>query len=372
VAIVVRYFAPAAAGSGDGTSVANSAALFTGGAWSTVITGFNFAGSDSLECRITPGTYTITAALAAAGFANAPTAANPIVLHGADASGNRLTPASPSWTADQPATWDSSLPVLATTTNVNTITLGAAVSFCRLLKFTASATSGSILTSSADWVSVNNSQSNASATGFGSGGFGLARISNCIVRMTGTSYNAGVGVAAGLVRNTRVEGNANASTGTRAGMADSTSQLRLLDRCCILNHAGYGVLDSSSGVGATYDVRNCVIVNCGAAGILLSSTAAQTGQSYVRNNIITGCTTGIDANSGGRLIATNNRIRVSGTAIANTGNYPTDIDNDTSAGSDAAEYNNAAGGDYRIKASASFANRNIGVSQISGVIVVED
>ncbi len=88
MATVTRYFSTAGAGTADGTSWANRAALFSGGAWSTVITGFNFTGSDSLECRIGPGSYTITASLASGLFANAPTVSNPLILQGCDSSGS--------------------------------------------------------------------------------------------------------------------------------------------------------------------------------------------------------------------------------------------------------------------------------------------
>ena len=70
MAIVTRYFSTASAGAGDGTTWANRAILFTGGAWSTVITGFAFNGSDSMVARIGPGTYTVTVGMASGLFAN--------------------------------------------------------------------------------------------------------------------------------------------------------------------------------------------------------------------------------------------------------------------------------------------------------------
>ena len=136
MSIIVRYFSTSSAGAGDGTSWANRAALFTGGAWSTVITGFAFNGSDSMEARVGPGTYSITVALASGSFANPPTVTNPLIIHGADSSGNLLSPPDPDWTSNM-ADWDaSSLPILDTSSNINTLNLAAC--YPRLLKFTAS------------------------------------------------------------------------------------------------------------------------------------------------------------------------------------------------------------------------------------------
>lgn len=59
MAIVIRYFSTASAGSGDGTTWADRAVFFTGGAYSTVLTNFDFSGSDTLHCYLGPGTYGI-------------------------------------------------------------------------------------------------------------------------------------------------------------------------------------------------------------------------------------------------------------------------------------------------------------------------
>ena len=67
--------------------------------------------------------------------------------------------------------------------------------------------------------------------------------------------------------------------------------------------------------------------------------------------------------AGAQVIATGNRLRNTTGNITGIGNYPTGY-NYVAAGVDADEYNDAANGDYRIKATAAFANRGIGVSQM--------
>jgi hypothetical protein len=80
-----------------------------------------------------------------------------------------------------------------------------------------------------------------------------------------------------------------------------------------------------------------VAVNCGGFGI-----KAEQSHIFVRNNRFRDNTSG---NFDGFV------------------NWPTDLDNITSAGTDAAEFVDAPNGDYRIRSTASFAGRNIGVSE---------
>src|SRR5688572_9346902 len=136
MAVVVKYFSTTGAGAADGTTWTDRAALFSAGNWATQITGFAFNGTDSLKCLIGPGTYTCSQALASGLFANAPSVANPLILHACDGSGVQLAIPEPEWTSDQPVTWDTTLPVIATTTNISTINLATCLAV--LLKFTAS------------------------------------------------------------------------------------------------------------------------------------------------------------------------------------------------------------------------------------------
>ena len=110
--VVTRYFDVSAAGAGDGTSWANRAALFSGGNWSTVITGHDFS-SDSLQVFIGPGTYTCNQTLSSGLFSvAAPSVLRPISLISCDASGDRWEPPDATWTSARPV-WDvSGMPVI--------------------------------------------------------------------------------------------------------------------------------------------------------------------------------------------------------------------------------------------------------------------
>jgi hypothetical protein len=359
MAIVTRYFSTAAAGAGDGTTWADRAALFSSGNWSSVITGFDFSGSDSLRCLIGPGTYTCSQALAAGLFTNAPTVANHLFLEGYDGS-NRIVPADGGWVSAQPAWDDSGLPVIATSTSIVTINLPQCLA--RFLKFTASGRNGDVLNNlRLDWCVAVNSTNNAGASVLGNS---LSRADNTVIACTGDAY-ARLGNP-GPVRwtNMRMEGNASASSGNRDGIENLSNATRTLIMLTVINNPGRGVADTATAVGATMELSRCVIANNGGTGVQLNATASQTGQAAVRNCMVTGNGGyGIDAQNAARVIAALNRLRNNTSGNFNGfGNYPTDLDNETGTGSDSDEFVDAAGGDFRIKNTSSLWGKGYGVS----------
>lgn len=372
MAVVTRYFDDAASGAGDGTSYANRAALFTGGAWSTVITGFNFtAATDSLLCLVKESsTHTITAVLSSASFSSGvPSAACPLLFDWCDSSGNILAPANLDWTADQPCDWDSTLPVLATTTNIATFTL--ANCHLRNVKFTASGrtTAGIVTTlASLTWCSFYHSTSNTAAVALNQS---VSRTNNIYVKMTGTSYQTGmILVNDGRSDNIRVEGNLSASSGNRRGFEGYTgTSVTWSSRLCAFNHVGEGFYDTNASPGTLRYLDKCVFANCGGNGLRMNSTASQTAVCQVSNSMITGNGGyGLDGQSANTIISGNRlRSNTSGN-ITSTGNYPTNFANETTniyanqAAADAAEYVNSTAGDFRIKYGSPIWGKGYGIS----------
>lgn len=369
MALIERYFAVSASGSGDGSSVANAAALFDGsGNWSSVITGFDFS-ANGLRCRILPGAYTCAQSLAVAVTDPDPTAANPLILHGADADGDLLTPPDPNWNSCQPAFdtaagWDSSdWPVIATTGNIATITL--AHCFLRLLKFTATGrTGGGVITTSGgmDWVSVVTSSSNTSAAA-ATLGFGV--IQNCVLACTGSTYSTVLGCAGGdCISNVRIVG--GGSSGDCYGVKYAgTTAAAPFSRLTIVGNYGVGFGYTGTSIGVTVRLWRCVIAGNTGSGVLFPDTAAQTARSYIDSCIITGNGAyGIDpGGTNTNLVVTNCRLRDNTSGNFGTfGNYPTDLDNNVTDSDDASEYVDAANGDYRIKASATIWGKGYGVA----------
>jgi hypothetical protein len=365
MAIVTRYFSTAGAGAADGTTWADRAQLINAGTWSSVITAFDFSGSDSLMCFVGPGTSTVTTTFAVGLFANPPTIANPILFHGCDGNGDALSPPNPDWTSDTPAFDDSTLPVFATTSDATTLTVPA--SFWRLIKFTASARNGAMVGGTSlifDWCVFINSHSGTSAAICSSGtGF-----TNCVFSMTGDSYLAAINQVGALFTNCKILG-VTGSSGNRRGV-DAASGTRLV-RCCISGFGGIGWNAASTSTGQTYALSQCVIANNG-QGLLFASTAAQTLAQFVDRCMITGNgAPGIDGRTNSRIIATQNRLRDNVTAnIQNLGNFSTTWGTYTTDSDDSLEYVDASSNNFQIKNTATIWGMGFGVSEEAPSAVV--
>lgn len=360
--ITNRYFDVSASGLGDGTSYANRAALFDGsGNWSTVITGFDFS-AGRMRALVTAGSYTCNQTLQSSSFTTAaPTIANLLHFHGCDSSGNILSLPDPNWTSDQSA-WDAS--------GIPTINMGNGRLACdhiayRLMKFSASATNATILGNAAwvDWCQFTHS---GSGTSVGCANTNVVPFCNCVLTCSGSIYNyIWTDNSAPQSFNTRFIGNAG-SSGNRRGVVQGGGGNSVLINCTILNNGSHGFYVSSVGTGIYDKLANCTIVGNGGDGIQFGSAASQTARQCVQSCMITG-NGGYGINAGGGnayVYATQNRLRnnTSGN-LGNFGNYPTDISNETSSGTDANEYVDTSSGDYRIKNTSSIWGYLYGASE---------
>jgi len=374
MSLVTRYFSTSAAGTGDGTTWDNRAALFSGGAYSSVITGFNFGGTDGMEARIGPGTYTVTATLQASSFSvAAPTALNPLILHGCDGSGTLLAPPQPNWIACMAAWNDSALPVIATTTNI--VTINQSYILCRLLKFTASGQAGALgiidQCGLLEWCSIANSSSNANAM---CARHNCNAIVNCLIAMTGSTFDCGIRVGNNLVDNCRITG-VTGSSGNRAGIifAGTSGLPPTIAGSLIKGYGGPGILSGDYAADRAFFVAHCVIVGNGGDGIRFSATASQTRIHAVHGCAITGNGGyGVNDQGAANVIVSQSRLRNNTSGNFNVKvNYPVNYLNDVSAGSDAAEYVDAANGDYRIKAGSAIWGNRYGIAdQAAGGLMI--
>lgn len=350
MALVIRYFSTTSAGAADGTTWADRAALFSAGVWSSVITGFNFTGGDSLVARIGPGSYTCSQSLATGVFTSgAPAIGRFLILEAADSSGDALAHPDPDWVSAQPAWDDSSMPVIATATNVATLEAGFIES--KLLKFTASAVNGWIVSGS-----ILHSCVLVHSGNMGSGrGLTNGNAFGCVIKMTGTQWDYATNSGC---HNTRLEGNPSASSNNRNGNAGGT-----MTKSTAYGFVGYAFLASSTGgavdsvfVGGSYGiynnhasnlklVRNCVIVGAANWGVATAAAASMT---------ITNCR--LRNNTSGAITATS-----TGEAI--------ELSNDTTSGTDADEFVDAANRDYRIKYGSAYWGKGIGAGDGPATIV---
>lgn len=344
MAVVTRYFSTTGAGLADGTSWANRAALFSAGNWSSVITGFNFAGADSLECLIGPGTYTCSQSLASGLFANAPTAMNNLTMIGCDSSGVELAPPDPGWVACMPEFDTSTFPVIATTTAIQTVNLNFLNA--RLLRFEATNIGNSVVGGGNgfwNWVYILNSTNNTGAGCFGGGT--ETRVTNCIGKCNGTSYSSCVGMQSGLTYNVAAIGNISATSGTRVGVSGTISHAF---NCFAINHPVAGFSNTSTNNSHRSWLVKCSAVNCGVGFQRTSSSTAAAAVSAFINCLAVNCSgNGFLATGNNRAYVVHGRTRdnTSGNSIDNfslDSVYAVDSD-------DVTEFVNSAGGDYRIK-----------------------
>jgi hypothetical protein len=363
VAIVVRYFSTSAAGAGDGTTWADRAAFISGGAFSTVITGFNFGASDAMEARIGPGNYTLPNDFSAARFTvAAPTARNPLYFFGANSDGTAIAP-NYSWIAAKESLDVTGFPNFNGTAS---FAFNLPYTRYRCIDFTYSR--GGNLIGAHNFVVFENCKVCNTANSTSAAAIACAETMefvNCHFECSGTSYTfiaqATGGASAQVFRNCRFIGNASASGGNRDGVVLNTNAQMAFGRgCTILGAVRYGVwVSASASVSPGARIINCTIYNCGTA-VFANTDAATASHNIVDKCFIANCTTGIDANVTAAIVRSN-RIRVSGTAIDIPDNgYQSD--NDTSAGSDSAEFVDAANGDLRIKSTSTFWGKGLGAA----------
>jgi hypothetical protein len=362
MAIVTRYFSTASAGAGDGTTWADRAALFSAGNWSTVITGFAFNGADSLNCLIGTGSYTCSQSLAAGLFANPPSASevNRLFLRNCDSSGNPVDP-DPGWISAQRAISTTAMPFINYT---------GAGSFANMLSVVWYGISAE--TANNDFgIGSALSVEKCYVKGTGSGAFvrpfyRCYNVKSSHAECTSNSYDAlwySDENRLGYLTNTRLQGVTGTTNNRRGVVISAFAPAFIVESCTIFGMGGVGVyVDGQSNIDL---LSNSVINGCGSHGLEVNrSTTAIANAAHVSNNMITNCGGwGINQSSSVGMLASNNRLRnnTSGN-FTGMGNYPTDIANETAAGTDADEYVDAASFDFRIKNTSSIVGKGYGVS----------
>jgi len=370
MALITRYFSTTGAGTEDGTSWANRAAFYSAGTCSSIITSFNFAGSDSLEVRLGAGTHsTSNNSFTSALFTNAPRPANPLTIYGCDSNGDRIIP--PVWNCCQGPLPVSNFPLWDLGTG--SVSLANIIIACVSLQNNSA--SGTVNASgtfnlgngmSLEFCKVENSGGQSAAFGT------TATAHSCHFKTTATTYGNVVAGGAIHVQNCRIEGNPGATSGNRRGIEGTVAGiLRPASKNCILDCPGSAIINTNGSAGNGLVATEFTIVNCATVnGAAIDcpnppSGVAATGHNvvYSKNCFIANCGLGISTvNTAARLF--NNRLR-------NTSNYsiPTNsiVANDyVAAGSDTDEFVDAASGDYRIKKTSIYWGKNLGAGDEPG------
>jgi hypothetical protein len=237
------------------------------------------------------------------------------------------------------------------------------------LKFTASARNSTLLQGPAtiDWCYITNSQNNSAAAGVGIEN-GNSTISNSYVELTGTNYDTAVVLNPNTQAfNVRARGVGGGTLGTRSGFVLSpitaSNGYCTAELCTAYGFSQHGfALNAANTLNRGAAIR-CTSVNVGGSCYLGSTQASQTNWVRVVNCIGTGAGAyGVKAESS-YVIVVNSRFRDNTSGDFNGfGDIPTDIGNEITDSSDADEYVDAAGGDFRIKNTAAIWGYNYGVA----------
>ncbi len=362
MAIVTRYFSTTSAGAADGTSWANRAELLPSGNWSTIITAFDFvSGSDSLKCLIEGGlSYACSQSLATGLFANLPSGPNHLFMIGCDSSGALLPVPDPRWTPDMPAWPDTTLPVIAATTNIITCALPNTIWY--LVKITSTATQSAIATQGMfNWCVIENSLANSLSIATAAPGYG------CVFKCTGSIYSTVCNVGTWAFQRCRIEGVTGAS-GARSGATYSGGN-SIIGGCAIVGVGGNGLHASSTSTTQTTRISGMTIANVGGHGIRFGTPASHIVSGSIDGCLITGCGSyGIELQTVINMVVTNTRLRDNTSGNINgMRNFPVDMGLETTDSDDATEYVNATAGDYRIKYGAQIWGKGYGVSDQGGI-----
>jgi hypothetical protein len=210
-------------------------------------------------------------------------------------------------------------------------------SYWKMIRFRTSGGNVLLVNAYFNWCYLESTSTGASV-----GGFNASSAVNCVVKFTGTSWNTAL-YNGGY--NCRIEGNASANAGNRYGSTNNAQ------RCTFINCKGSGVYFNSGSAGCV--AEQSVFVGCGIGVKYLGNT-----RKYVQRSVIVGSTTyGVD---GLNTTIEDSRLRNNTSGdILDTGNEHS-MGNDTSAGTDADEFVDAANGDYRIKYGSSLWGKGIG------------
>lgn len=360
MALVTRYFSTTAAGTGDGTSWENRAALFVGGNWSSVITTFVW-GTNRLECRIGPGNYTCSQQLSSA-ILHASSTGFSLILYGCNSDGTLWT--SPKWSSAQSVFWENEIPCIDYTLDGTVITFSTFLRGIKIKRGNNTHGSGSIISNcTCDWV-IAEFHPNISTTGIIVSPSTGSVYTNTVIKSYSLGYArafqlSGAG-AINFAINCRVENIITPVNGTRIAfetnrILSGTATSNIVN-CTVVN----GIIGFSCGLSARMVVTNNTIIT---SSVGVESTIT-TPASYIsllqcnQNFIVS--PTGVKEGIGGTRfsLVVENRIRAATPLNINT-DQPS-WNNYTDSGSDTDEFVDAANGDYRIKRTSIYWGKNIG------------
>jgi hypothetical protein len=354
MAVVTRYFDVTGAGAANGTSYANRAPLFNAGTISTIITGFNFSGSDSLFCIIEAGSYTQSATTNNTSFANPPTMANPLIMN-AGTGGNLWEPPH-GWSSATPFPSTAGQPHITIANDSNWNVTGSHLfGIC-----VEGSIAGTVCAcSSFQWGTVTNNRTNSSLSACISGSVPFA-VANSQLRCVGDGWNVILSLTTigASAFNVRVVGNSAASIASnRRGIAVGGNSGFTVSQCTVIDCVNEGMIHTNAGTSSRAFVFNNLFYNCG-TGIAVTAPTSATNILNATYNQFVNCGTGI--NSLATQIIRLNRFKGNTTVTNNQDNFPVTDSNWIDSIADNLVFKDQPNGDYRIKYGSTYWGKGIG------------
>lgn len=357
MALETIWLGKASVGLGDGSTWEDRGALLDGdGHWTSLLTGFDFSGGDYLECRIAgEDDHNCTQPLSSALFANAP-AAYQARFVGLNNDGSAWTP--PFWMSDMPYGWVDTVPRIIH--NPGAVT--GASARCIDINIPVIALSIDMISGSAansapfqaplflSWCHGRRASANGNHIFQASNPY----YANCVGEVDGTTATSGPWINAGTPYwfNCRAVGGSSGFSGSQnaayfavnstvSGAINGFSTATVaqdrsfrLDHCTIVASSVGVSSDSATATNSTQQITNCFIV--APTGLDFTNKTVQAPIAYNRIRATTPITAAADSFIG---------------------------ENYTAAGSDEAEFVDAANGDYRIKFGSAYWDLGVGVSR---------
>ena len=364
MAYITMHFAPTARGTGDGSTYDNAAELFPSGNWNSVLTSNNYATSGIVGLVQNTAQYTLNQQGTAAVFSGgAPTNLTyPLVLKGCDSFGNILNPVDYGWKCAAGDLDESNFVDLDYTLTTGSLSNATNIHM-RCFKISATVTSATLFNlfhGLLDWCKLYVTSTNTLGIGVSYNTTTIG-IVNSQINMIGSSFARILTASSGgLVSNIRVKGDPSASSGTRYGVAVSSSSVvtAINGPVFICDCAGIGLLNYSTNLSAGIAASRMTIVNCG-TGVATLNTSSGGGKLVITDSVITGCTSGLNQPYG--------KYDLRNVVLRNTTDIVTTSENDISepftfitSETDADLYVDSSNGDYRIKSTSAHWGKNRG------------
>lgn len=273
MAVTTLYYSNNPGFSPNGTAT-NPYPLIVGGSLHSSITGFDYDGNTLIAYVKGDSTYTLTSTIDNSMFTTSPNRDGMLLFRAAidqevdedplppppeDRELLPWEPPNPTWISPMPQWDDSEMPDLRTTTDIQTVNQ-AFINF-HGFKITATNRAGIVaLCHGLSWCICENGRTNSSAALLNN----CKQVTNCVLKMTGTSYNYTVNQGFGTYSNVRIDNNPAANNGNRRGFSMASAAPNSIANVTVIGTVGDAFIVNTTSTSAALNttIANCTVYDC--------------------------------------------------------------------------------------------------------------